>query len=38
MDFVSGFPKFVVDSNVVWMIINRLIKSTCFLPSKLLSP
>ena len=32
MDFVFSFPKFVVGSNVVWVIVYKLTKLTHFLP------
>ena len=32
MDFVSGLPKSLRGNDVMWVIIDRLIKSTHFLP------
>ena len=32
MDFVSSLPKFVVGSNVVWVIVDRLTKLAYFWP------
>ena len=32
MDFVMGFPLFASNKNVIWVIVDRLTKSTHFIP------
>jgi hypothetical protein len=35
MDFVSGLPKGKKGNNAIWVIVDRLKKSTLFLPMKM---
>jgi hypothetical protein len=35
MDFVSGFPKGKKGNDVIWVILDRLMKSVLFLPIKM---
>ena len=34
MNFVTGLPRTLGDNNVIWVIMDRLTKSTHFLPMK----
>ena len=38
MNFVSGLPRIQRDHNVIWVIINQLIKLAYFLPMKIRFP
>ena len=38
MDFVSRLPKTVIGDDLIWVIVDRLTKSTHFLPMKINHP